>query len=63
MKRPIILFPIRLLFSFGGTGLRIIAFLFGFAFKTAGFFISRFFALTIGAVIGLLLGRKHIGMK
>jgi hypothetical protein len=63
MKRPIIFFPIRLVLRFGETGLRIILFLFGFAFKTTGFFASRFFALTVGAVIGMLMGRKHIGVK
>jgi hypothetical protein len=63
MKRPIILLPIRVLFRIGETGLRIVLFLFGFSFKAAGFFINRFAALTIGAVIGMLLGRKHIGVK
>jgi hypothetical protein len=63
MKRPVIFFPIRLVLRFGETGLRIILFLFGFAFKTTGFLANRFFALTLGAVIGMLLGRKHIGVK
>lgn len=63
MKRPIIFLPIRLALRFGETGLRVILFLFGFAFKTTGFLASRFFAVTVGAIIGLLLSRKHIGVK
>lgn len=63
MKSPVILFPIRLVLRFGETGLKIIVFLFSFVFKTSGFLVRRFFALTVGAVIGLLLGRKHIGVK
>jgi hypothetical protein len=63
MKRPIILLPIRLVLRFGETGLKIILFLFGLAFKTSGFLVSRFFTLTVGALIGLLLGRKTIGVR
>jgi hypothetical protein len=61
MKSPIILFPVRLVLQFGQTGLKIIAFLFGFAFKTTGFLVRRFFALIAGAIIGVFLGKKYIG--
>jgi hypothetical protein len=63
MKRPIIFFPFRLVLRFGETGLKIIVFLFSFAFKATGFLVTRFFALTVGTVIGVLLGRKRIGER
>ena len=62
MKGPVIFLPIRLVLRFGETGFKIILFLSGFAFKTIGFLVSRFFALSIGALIGMLLGRKHVGV-
>lgn len=63
MKRPVIFFPISLVLRFGETGLKIVMFLFGFAFKSAAFLVKRLFAVTVGAFIGLLLGKKHIQVK
>jgi len=63
MKRPIIFFPISLVLRFGETAIKIIVFLFALAFKTSGFLVGRLFGITVGALIGLLLGKKHIGMK
>lgn len=63
MKNGARLFPIRLLLQFGETGLKIIVFLFGFAFKSTGFIMRRFFVLIVGAIIGAFLGKKYIEKK
>jgi hypothetical protein len=56
-------FPFRLAFRIGGTGIKIIGFLFGFFFKTLGFIARRFSLVFIGVLIGLFLGRKQIAKK
>lgn len=57
------LFPFRLLYFIALTTIRIIGFFFGLSFRTARFTAGGLFAVGIGVLIGLLLGRKIGGGK
>ena len=61
--RTLLTFPFRLLFRVGETGIKILGFIIGFAFRSVGFFASRFSVFFFGALIGLFLGRKQIAKK
>jgi len=61
--RHVITFPFRLLFYTATTALKIIGFIIGFGFRTLRFAAGRTFAVLFAALIGLLLGRAHLGEK
>jgi|WetSurMetagenome_2_1015567.scaffolds.fasta_scaffold576614_2 hypothetical protein len=58
-----LLFPFRLLYFIILTIMRIIGFFFGVSLRTARFMAGGLFAVGIGVLIGLLLGRKFGGKK
>ena len=53
-----LLFPFRFLYFIILAVMRIIGFLFGVSFRTARFMAGGLFAVGIGVLIGLFLGRK-----
>ena len=61
--RALVTLPFRLLFRVGGTGLKIVGFILGFAFRMVGFIATRFSTVIIGALIGVFLARKQIKKK
>jgi len=58
-----LLFPFRFLYFIILTIIRIIGFFFGLSFKTARFMAGGIFAVGIGVLIGLFLGRKFGGKE
>jgi hypothetical protein len=56
--RFLLTFPFQILFRCGEAGLRFIGFMVGFCFRLLRFMTGNIFVLLIGALIGVLLGRR-----
>ena len=58
-----IMLPVRIIVGLSEFGLRFLGFILGVVFRTLRFFSGKTMVLCIGAVIGVLLGRKYLGVK
>ena len=63
MIGKIILFPFWLIKTILGSGIGIIRFALGFLFGIFRFIFGHLLGSIFGFVVGLLLGKKHLGIK